>query len=54
MQFITHSPFVNPLFYNKLSPALAAGTKVYKRNAENGEAMLMEIINTLLSINQKE
>jgi hypothetical protein len=54
MQFITPFPFVNPLFYNKLSIIPVAGTKVYKRNAENGEAMLMEIINTLLSINQKE
>ncbi len=53
MQFIISSPFVNPLFYNKLSRNLTAGTKVYKRNAENGEAMLMEIINTLLSINKR-
>ena len=48
MQFLITTPSIKPLYYNKLSLTLTAGTKVYKRNAENGEAMLMEIINTLL------
>ena len=47
MQFLIPIPFIKPLFYNKLSIIPDAGTKVYKRNAENGEAMLVEIINTL-------
>ena len=53
MQFLIITPSIKPFYYNKLSLTPTAGTKVYKRNAENVEAMLMEIINTLLLINYR-
>ena len=34
MQLLIPTPSVNPLFNNKLSNPATAGTKVYKRSAE--------------------
>jgi hypothetical protein len=53
MQLLIPTLSIKRLFYNKLSIIPAAGTIVYKRNAENGEEKLMETINTLLLINKR-